>query len=226
MIDLYYGFDPREEVGCTTFVSSVIHHASVPVKLAPLHLGGMRGFYAAGQRDGTNSFTYARFLIPYMQGFTGWAIFMDGADMIVKADVAELIALREMDKAVMVVPHSYKTRHPRKYIGTPLEADNDDYPRKNWSSVMLINCSHFAWRQLTPEKVAAMKGPDLHRFGFIPEERIGYLPATWNWLTDEYGPNPDAKVLHWTAGLPIWTHYENAPHAEAWRAAHSKANHA
>jgi hypothetical protein len=38
------------------------------------------------------------------------------------------------NKAVAVVKHDYKTKHRRKYIGTPLEADNADYPRKNWSS--------------------------------------------------------------------------------------------
>jgi hypothetical protein len=226
MIPLYYGFDPREEIGSHTFCSSVIHHASRPVSLIPLHLPLFRSFYAQSHRDGTNAFIYTRFLIPFLQDFKGWAIFADGADMICKADIAELWAMRDESKAVFVVPHDYKTKHPRKYIGTKMEADNRDYPRKNQSSLMLINCAHFSWRQMTPEKVTSMSGADLHRLDFIPEVKIGYLPPEWNWLADEYGENKDANILHWTAGIPAFPHYSNAPHAADWRQAASKITHA
>jgi len=105
-----------------------------------------------------------------------------------------------------------------------MESPNEDYPRKNWSSLMLINCGHFAWRQMTPEKVSQMSGRELHTFSFIPEDRIGALPIEWNWLADEYGENPQAKLLHWTAGIPAFPHYQNTPHAADWRAAHQRAN--
>lgn len=226
MIPLYYGFDPREEVGTHTFVSSVVHRASHPVSLVPLHLRLFRSFYSAGQRDGTNAFIYTRFLIPFLQDFKGWAIFCDGADMVMRADVAELWALRDHYKAVQVVQHDYKTKHPRKYVGTSMEAANADYPRKNWSSVMLINCGHFAWRQMTPEAVESMSGPELHRFGFIPEDRIGELPAEWNWLPQEYGENPDAKLLHYTCGIPAWESYKDTPQAADWFVANAMVNHA
>lgn len=226
MIPIYYGFDPREEIGAHTFVSSVLHHASEPVSLIPLHLPLFKAFYNEGQRDGTNSFIYTRFLIPYLQEWRGWAIFADGADMIVKDDIAKLWAMRDAYKAVQVVKHDYKTKHARKYIGTCMESANGDYPRKNWSSLMLINCSNFAWRKLTPETVAQMSGSDLHQFAFLENDRIGQIPAEWNWLADEYGHNPDAKLIHYTAGIPAWEHYQNTPHADDWRAAHSKVNHA
>src|SRR5690606_36000298 len=100
----------------------------------------MLSMYRGGQRDGTNAFIYSRFLIPYLQNYKGWALFVDGADMIVKGDLAELWALRDKAKAVQVVKHDYRTKHPRKYVGTQMEADNRDYPCKNWSSVMVINC--------------------------------------------------------------------------------------
>lgn len=226
MIPLYYGFDPREEIGAHTFCSSVIHQSSRPVALIPLHLPLFASFYAPGQRDGTNSFIYTRFLIPFLQGFKGWAIFADGADMVMKADVSELWALRDESKAIMVVPHDYKTKHPRKYIGTKMEAANGNYPRKNQSSLMLINCGHPAWKGMTPEAVEEMTGAVLHRFGFIPDSAIGYLPMEWNWLADEYGTNGDAKLLHWTAGIPGFPHYANAPHAADWKRAAQKITHA
>lgn len=226
MIPIYYGFDPREEVGAHTFVSSVLHLATSPVSFCPLHLPLFKSFYDAGQRDGTNAFIYTRFLIPFLQQFRGWAIFADGSDMVVQADIAELWALRDYYKAVQVVQHDYKTRHPRKYVGTSMEAANDDYPRKNWSSLMLINCSHFAWRNIRPDSVAAMKGSTLHRFSWIPEIQVGSLPMEWNWLADEYGPNPAAKLLHWTAGIPAWPAYTNTPHSDDWAQAALKVTHA
>jgi hypothetical protein len=138
--------------------------------------------------------------------------------------LAELWAMRDPFKAVQVVQHEYTTKHPRKYIGTGMESANEDYPRKNWSSLMLINCAHYDWRRITPAKVEKMTGAELHRFEFLEDRFVGALPLEWNWLADEYGPNPDAKLLHWTAGIPAWKAYQDAPMADAWRAAHEKVN--
>ena len=224
-VPVYVGFDPREEAGTHVFTSSMIHRASRPVSIIPLHLDLFAAFYGAGQRDGTNAFIYTRFLIPFLQDFRGWALFADGADMMMRADISELWALRDPYKAAQVVKHDYRTRHPRKYVGTAMEAANADYPRKNWSSLMLINCGHFAWRQMTPERIQEMTGPELHRFSWIPEDRVGELPVEWNWLADEYGENPAAKLVHWTAGTPAFPAYADAPHAAEFRAQLALVNH-
>ena len=226
MIPLFAGFDPREEVGYHAFCSSVIHHASEPVLITPLHLDMLGKVYKGGARDGSNAFIYSRFLIPHLMGYQGAAIFADGSDMIVKADIAELWAIRNPFLAVQCAQPRYKTRNPRKYLGTGMEADNRDYECKNWSSLMIINCAHYAWRALTPEKVASMSGADLHRFSFIEDRYIGELPAVWNWLADEFGPNPDAKLIHWTAGIPAWPAYANAYHADDWAKAALNVTHA
>jgi hypothetical protein len=196
LIPIYTGFDPREEAGTHVFISSVIERATAPIAIMPLHLPMFTSFYSAGRRDGTNNFIYTRFLVPFLQNFTGWAIFADGADMLCKADIAELWALRNHYMAVQVVKHDYETKHPRKYVGTQMEAKNEDYPRKNWGSLMLINCAHYAWRQMTPE----------------------------NWL-DEYGENPQAKLIHWTTGTPAFPHYKDAPHAADFRRQLGRVNH-
>lgn len=217
MIRIYTGFDPREEAGSHVFNSSVIHRATEPVSICHLHLPGLKKAYKGNQRDGTNAFIYTRFLIPYLSHWEGFALFVDGADMLCRADIAELWAHRDPHMAVQVVKHDYKTKSPRKYIGTKMEADNGDYPRKNWSSVMLINCAHYSWRRITPEAVEKMTGAQLHRFEFIEDRFIGDLPVEWNWL-DEFGPNKDAKLIHWTTGTPAFDHYKNAPHADEFRA--------
>lgn len=232
VVPVFCGFDAREAVGFHAFSASIIENSTVPVAIIPLSLS-MLTMYKGGQRDGTNAFIYSRFLIPYLMGWKGHAIFMDGADMVVKGDIAELWAMRQHNKAVQVVKHDYKTKHPRKYVGTKMEADNRDYPGKNHSSVMLINCAHYGWRDLTPDVIEKSPGHWLHQFQFIrdrypqdPERFVGELPIEWNWLADEYGLNDEAKLLHWTAGIPAWSHYKNAPHAGDWFHAHEMANEA
>lgn len=222
MIRVFAGFDEREAIGYHTFCASVIEHACEPVSITPLSLKSVSKFYQAGQRDGTNAFIYSRFLIPYLCGYNGFAIFVDGADMILKADIKELWDMRDAFKAVQVVKHDYKTKHPRKYVGTDMEAPNGDYPCKNWSSVMIINCAHYNWRQITPNIVESASGRHLHRFEFMEPRFIGELPIEWNWIADEYGENKDAKLLHWTAGIPAFEHYKDSPHASDWFEANKK----
>jgi hypothetical protein len=99
-----------------------------------------------------------------------------------------------------------------KYLGSK----NEDYPRKNWSSVILWNCSNHPNRKLTPEFVQHSTGAYLHRFSWLDDERIGELPPEWNWLPDEYGANPDAKLLHYTLGTPCFHEFADTPQADEW----------
>lgn len=225
MINIFAGFDQREEAGYHAFTSSVLEHASAPFTVTPLHLPLFRSFYAPGVRDGSNAFVYTRFLIPFLEGYTGSAIFCDGSDMLMRADIAELWALRDPYKPVQVVKHDYRTRWPRKYLGTKMEAPNEDYPRKQWSSVMILNCMHMSWRKLTPESVQKMTGQELHRFSWLQEDEIGELPKEWNWLVQEDGPNPDAKLLHFSSGVPLMPAHANSPHAADYMRQCARMNH-
>ena len=175
---------------------------------------------------GSNEFTKTRFLIPHLMGRKGWAIFADGADMVCLGDLAHLMSYANPleAKAVYVVKHYYNTKALVKYIGTQMEAANQDYPRKNWASLMLINCSHFGWP--SPQEISSMSMGDLLQFKFLDDDRIGNLPKDWNWLVDEYGHNDTAKILHWTQGIPGFKEYSDAPMAEQWFEAHNRANHA
>lgn len=208
VLRVFCGWDARESAGWHVFAQSVIENASVPVALIPIG--------SKDHRDGTNAFTYSRFLVPYLCGFKGRAVFVDGADMLVRGDIAELFGLWDFRSAVMVVKHEYTTEHHRKYVGTSMECANENYPRKNWSSVILWDCENALNRTLTPEQVSTASGAYLHRFNWLPDDRIGGLPASWNWLADEYGENKEAKLLHWTAGIPGFKAYRNAPHADEW----------
>ena len=211
-IPIYVGYDPREACVFHVFNQSVIEHATQPVSIHPL---ATKQLQFNGQQDGTNAFIFSRYLVPALQDFKGWAIFADG-DMHLNADIAELWAMRDESKAVMVVPHDYRTKAPRKYIGTPIESDNIDYPKKNWSSVVLFNCGHPANRILKREFVAEAGGAVLHRFAWLDDEDIGLLPLSWNWLEGEYHYNPDAELAHHTLGAPGFTHYADTPASKDW----------
>ena len=210
IIPVFVGYDPREAIAFHTCVNSIIRHATQPVAIHPVALNLFRD-YSETHTDGSNHFIYTRFLVPYLMRWQGWAIFIDG-DMIVRDDITKLWQLRETNKDVMVVKHDYKTRMPVKYLG----AKNEDYPRKNWSSVIVWNCNSFPNRRLTPEFVQKSTGSFLHRFSWLDDERIGELPPEWNWLPDEYGPNSDAKLLHYTLGTPCFHEFADTPQADEW----------
>lgn len=221
-IPLYIGFDPREAACFHVFAQSVIERASVPVALHPLHKPMLAGF--DGQKDGTNAFIYSRFLVPSLQSWQGFALFADG-DMACLDDIARLWELRDPKYAVQVVKHDYRTKYPRKYVGTPMESQNLDYPKKNQSSVMLWNCGHPKNRILTREFVNEAPGSLLHRFEWLRDEEIGELPKEWNWLVSEYEPNDKAKLLHYTLGAPGFAHYSHCDGAAHWHRARKNALH-
>lgn len=218
MVPVFIGFDLREPVAYHVCCNSIITQSSLTLQLTPLALKNL-SIYRETHTDGSNEFVYSRFLVPHLMNFRGWAVFMDG-DMIVRADIAELWALRDDSKAVLCVQHDYKTHSRKKYLG----AANADYPRKNWSSVVLWNCGHPANRALTPDFIESASGAQLHRFSWLADDLIGALPIAWNWLPDEFGPNPEAKLLHWTLGTPCFDDYAQAPMADAWHREHALTN--
>lgn len=173
----------------------------------------LRG-YDETHTDGSNAFIYSRFLVPHLMDYKGWAIFADG-DMLCRADISELWDMRDDEKAVMVAKHNYTSKHKRKYIGTSMETHNMNYPRKNWSSVILWNCAHPSNRTLTPEYVMASTGSKLHRFDHLEDSEIGDIPLEWNWLAEEYEPK-DAKLIHYTLGAPVFKEYGKSLYAEEW----------
>lgn len=209
-INLYVGYDEREAIAYHVFCHSVIKNTSIPVKITPLVLSQLKEFNETHQ-DRSNDFVYSRFLTPYLNEFDGWAIFADG-DMICQADLKELIGMADPNKALMVVKHDYQTKASIKYLGNI----NENYPRKNWSSVILWNCSHPKHKILTPEFVSNQTGKFLHRFSWLDDNDIGELPVEWNWLACEYEKNTEAKLIHYTLGTPCFKDFRDTDMAEIW----------
>lgn len=208
---VFIGFDPREAACYHTCVQSIIEHCSDPTRLEFTPVTGP-------MRDGSNAFIYARFWVPWLCGFKGTALFIDG-DMIVRTDIAELFQMARYDVGCQVVKHDYKTKHPVKYLGNP----NADYPRKNWSSVVLWNCNYFPNRCLTPEFVAEKDGAYLHRFSWLADHQIGELPVEWNKLVMEQDLSDEDRIRHFTIGAPCFAEYADCPGAEEWHATRARA---
>lgn len=210
MINIFIGYDPRESIAYHTCVNSIIRHASKPVSITPLALTTMKD-YNEQHTDGSNQFIYSRFLVPHLMNYNGWALFIDG-DMLLRDDIHKLWELRDESKAVMVVKHNYQTTSPVKYLGSK----NENYPMKNWSSVILWNCNHPLNKSVTPEFVQNASGATVHRFTWLTENDIGELPIEWNWLPDEFGENDNAKLLHYTLGTPCFHDFALTPMANEW----------
>ena len=211
MIPIFIGYDSREAVAYHVCSNSIIRHSSQPVSINPLALNILKG-YEERHTDGSNHFIYSRFLVPHLMNYQGWAIFMDG-DMLLRDDVVKLWNMRDEKHAVMVVKHNYKTKMTTKYLG----AKNENYPCKNWSSVILWNCTHPKNRILTLDFIQKSTGAQLHRFTWLLEEQdVGSLPVEWNWLPDEFGENKEAKLLHYTLGTPSFHEFANTPMGDEW----------
>lgn len=212
MINTFIGYDTRESIAYHVCASSILKRSSMPIAVTPLSLATLKSCYSESHNDGSNQFTYSRFLVPHLMDYRGWAIFMDG-DMVVLDDIVDLWNLRDEQYAAMVVKHNYTTSSAIKYLGNK----NENYPCKNWSSVILWNCGHPKNKKLTSEFVATATGAELHRFSWLDHDTdIGNIPIEWNWLPDEFGANNQAKLIHYTLGTPCFPEYKDTSMSELW----------
>lgn len=227
---IWIGYDRRERAAYHVARRSIAAHwgEAIAIKAVCLPDLMMRGLYSRptlflpGRGESvmwdqisdapmSTEFAISRFLVPILAR-TGWALFMD-CDVMLRAPIEELFALADPRYALMCVQHAPQPAAARKMDGQPQLA----YRRKNWSSVMLINCDHPANRALDLDLVNGAPGRDLHGFCWLADDLIGALPGEWNHLVGVDAPRPDAKLAHFTLGCPDMAGYEACEHAEEWR---------
>lgn len=109
--------------------------------------------------------------------------------MLVTGDISELFALKD-DSAVQVMKGQQ---------------------RFEWPSLMLFDCAQCT--NLTPEYIDKPES--------IPQKlewasSIGDLPPEWNHCVGYAEPNPNAKLIHYTKGLPCWPETKESEHADKW----------
>ena len=211
MIRVFIGFDPRETAAFGVLSHSIHRHSSEPVAIAPLMLSELGGIYRR-PRDPLQStdFSFSRFLVPYLCGYEGWAVFMD-CDMLMLDDIAKLWRLRDERYAVQVVKHVHVPKEETKFLG----AVQTKYQKKNWSSVMLMNCARCT--ALTPEFVNRASGLELHQFKWLEgDQLIGDNPRQWNHLVGYDAPRRDASLVHFTIGGPDFEASRECEYAKEW----------
>ena len=216
MTNVYIGWDSREPIAADVCELSMVKNATCPLNIHMLKQQELRnqGLYVRDP-DGLSSteFTFTRFLVPYLNEYRGWAVFVD-CDFLWLGDIKELIEQADDRYAAMVVKHDYRPQGRMKMDGKRQLY----YPRKNWSSMVLFNCAHPKNQWLTLGNVNHATGQELHRFSWLDDSEIGSLKPEWNWLVGWYYEPWDGepKALHYTEGGPWFENYRDCEYAQEW----------
>lgn len=139
------------------------------------------------KRAGLTEFTYSRYAVPYLCGYEGQALFMD-ADMLCLGDVYELAEIASEDGVSVV-------KNPKL--------------RFEWPSLMYFNnekCKRLTLPLIEEGTPQTLDWAD----------SVGELPSEWNHLVGYDATRPDAKVVHFTQGLPCWKETRDCEYSEHW----------
>ena len=120
----------------------------------------------------------------------------------------------DTSKAVYCVKHDYTPKEKHKMDGQKQTI----YPRKNWSSFIVFNCSHPSTKKLSVQTVNKESGAFLHQFQWCNDDEIGSLDERWNWLegwTSSHN-NQTPFAVHYTRGGPWFTEWQDVEYAENW----------
>jgi lipopolysaccharide biosynthesis glycosyltransferase len=210
---IYIGWDSREDIAYQVAKHSILRRSSSDIgvyslKLSPLRELGM--ITRENDARASTEFTFTRFLVPYLNQYRGWAVFID-CDFLFLSDARELFVLADTTKAVQVVQHDYTPKPGMKMDGQTQHI----YPRKNWSSCILFNCAHPSNRVLDLDMVNREEPGFLHQFKWLRDDEIGELPYQWNYLEGTYDTN-DAKAVHYTLGGPWFPNCQDVDYAQEW----------
>lgn len=187
MISVFVGFDPRSWGAFSVCATSLLRVAKQPISITPLVIDTL-----PCERVGLTAFTYTRYLVPWLMDYKGMAIYVD-SDTIFLSDPSELMKLCNPDsiKSLWVVKNKQ---------------------RFEWPSVIVFNCKRL--KILTPELVKEGKG--LTTFEFVKENEVGELPSEWNHLVGYDEPRGDAKLVHFTQGVPGYPELRGCEYTEEW----------
>lgn len=236
-LTVYIGWDSRESVASDVCAHSIRRRTRSVLDIKylkhrelralglfarPWLIDGTKGNFTdlIDGRGFTTEFSHTRFLVPALQKYKGWALFLD-ADMIFLSDVKKLFSLCDDKYAIMCVKHQHQP--PANSVKMDGRMQNG-YWRKNWSSFMLINCAHPSNAALTVEKVNLADGADLHALSWLRDNEIGHLPTSYNYIsgvspklakTHEDKPIfPD--VIHYTEGGPWFEEKKDVQFSDLW----------
>jgi Glycosyl transferase family 8 len=167
---------------------NVLQHSIHRYASAPIEVIPLQLRQLPMKRRGLTEFTYSRFLVPYLCGFAHQAIFMD-ADIVVKGDIVELFGQVDLTCSVQVM---------------------QEQPQFEWASVMLFN--NGKCRKLTPEFIDDAANI---LFDLAWSDKTGVFGKEWNHCVGYQEP-AEAKLYHYTQGLPCWYETQGREEDRAW----------
>lgn len=186
-LQVFLGFDRRQPVAFEVLAHSIWTRASRPISITPLLIDQL-----PIKRVGLTGFTYSRFLTPYLSNFRGYSLFLD-SDELCNGDICEIML------------------YPAAYPGADVYVVDHKTRKFERPSVMLFD--NTKCQTLTPEFV---DNPTNSLFDFKWAKAIGNLPNDWNHLVNYDEPNPGAKIIHYTQGIPCWEETNSGEYAGHW----------
>ena len=197
---IYVGWDCHDQRALDVCLFSIQRHASDKVEIVPLKPKAVSAQCGPAPDPQGAIRARARFLVPSLNGFTGWAAFVS-SDMLFQADICELWRKRDERHAVMGV-------------AVEKDAEPDAVLR---SSMLLWNCGHPANRGLTAKTVAVTDPSRLERFAWLAKPAIGELPPAWCWREGASDPDLAPKAIEFAPEKPWTGAAEICRYADRWK---------
>lgn len=182
---IFIGGDSRQPVAFNVLAHSIYKRASGPVSITKLDIRHM-----PIKRVGLTEFTYSRYLVPWLCGYQGTALFLD-ADMLCLSDIYELNLREEQFQGA----------------GVAVVQEIEGFERP---SLMLFNnplCT-----RLTPEYVEQAKPQAL--IDWSP--KVLGLPQEYNHIVPYSGASSSAKIIHFTQGIPCFKETRDCEYSKEW----------
>jgi lipopolysaccharide biosynthesis glycosyltransferase len=209
VIRVYVGVDRTQALAVPVLEHSIKRHTAAKVEVIP-----MMDLPISAPKDPRNGprtgFSFSRFCIPKLTGYTGKAIYMD-ADMLVFRDIRELWDI-PFDGAKIIIQKEVKFQEvTTQKIGAPKK-------RKKQCAVMLLDCGRLDW---DIEKIVADMDAEKYDYEqlmydmcILDESEIKYgVPFEWNSL-EHY--DADTRLIHYTdVYTQPWTECGN-PYGYLW----------
>ena len=210
-IRVFVGADRSQKLAIDVLEYSIRRHTKTPVEVIPmvdLDVPLPRD-PRQGQRTG---FSFSRFCIPKLAGYTGRAIYMD-ADMQVFRDIRELWDLPFNGYKALV-------QKEVKHQDDTIKKNNAPQKRVKQCAVMLLDCARLDW---DINHIVACLDAGVYTYEqlmyemcLMPEDEVGYaVPFEWNSL-EHY--DSETRLIHYTdMGTQPWVSTFN-PNGHIWLA--------
>jgi hypothetical protein len=183
---VFIGYDPRQPLAFNVANHSLMSRLSRPAPVTRLQLDQL-----PIKRRGLTEFTYSRYIVPFLSGFDGYSLFLD-SDTLVLGDVWRIFDNLDPSASISIVNHEGQLAFER-------------------ASVVLFNNKRCA--TLTPEFI---EDTNNKMFDLVWASRIGTLLPEWNHLVGYNKPNPEAKIVHFTKGIPCWPETKGTEFVTEW----------